>query len=225
MATADTTPSPAAPTPAAERGHAWRHDPPALAPFGAEELWDAVGSDSEGSWLHTARVVYPDREMAERAVAALRQLTGAATMSLVACPGLRAPRLDVEEEGDAKGVTHGAMIGGAAGAAIGLVAAAIGALTLEPGVALALLGLAGLAFGGFVGAVVGLSLADPNDDDPVLWVHADEQAHLVTVRHLHAHRFRDLGERLGGVSIDPRTPLELQPGERTQVRSPEHVAD
>jgi hypothetical protein len=180
---------------------------PELAEPDHEQLWDAVGSDAERAWLNLTRLLFPDRRSAMEAVAVLRGLSGAPTISVTPTPGLRAPRIDADARTAATAARHAGGIGAAVGAGIGAGAALLVEMALPLLPATLLLAFLGAGFGGLVGALVGLSLSDPFDDDPVIEVEAGPDAVVVTVHSLRTTRIRRVGESLGGIPIDPHAPL------------------
>jgi hypothetical protein len=180
---------------------------PALAEPDDEELWDAVGSDAEGAFGNVVRLVFPSRAEAEAAVTVLRSMTDARTMSIRPAPGLHAPVVDAEARTSALSARHYAGLIGAFGVLAGIGAGLSGLTTLPTVAGMALLAMLGGGFGGLVGALVGLALADPYDDDPRVEVDAGPEAVVLTVRSLRAVRLREAGRALGGVPIDPRAPL------------------
>jgi hypothetical protein len=180
---------------------------PALAEPDHEELWDAVGSDAEGALGNVVRLLFSSRAEADAAVATLRSMTDVRTMSIRPAPGLHAPVVDAEARTSALSARHYALLIGGFGVLAGLGAGLSGLTTLPTAAAMALLALLGGGFGHVVGALVGLALADPYDDDPRVEVDAGPDAVVLTVRSLRAVRLREAGRALGGVPIDPRAPL------------------
>jgi hypothetical protein len=180
---------------------------PALAEPGHEELWDAVGSDAEQALGNVVRLVFPSRAQADEAISALRSVTGPRTMSISPAPGLHAPVIDSEARTSALSARHYAGLVATFGLVAGLAAGLAGLTTLPTVAGMALLGMLGAGFGGLVGALVGLALADPFDDDPLVEVDAGPDAVVLTVRSLRAVRIREMGRALGGIPIDPRSPL------------------
>jgi uncharacterized membrane protein len=184
---------------------------PELAEPDHEQLWDAVGSDAERAWLNLTRLLFPDREAASEAVAVLRGISGAPTISMAPAPGLRAPRIDAEARTAATAARRIGGIGALVGAVLGSLVALLGPMDLPVLAATLLLAFLGAGFGGLVGALVGLSLNDPFDDDPVIEVEAGPDAVVVTVHSLRTTRIRRVGESLGGIPIDPHAPLSSPP--------------
>jgi hypothetical protein len=181
--------------------------PPELAQLDHEELWDAVGSDAERAWLNLTRLLFPDRDTAVAAVAVLRGVTGAPTISMTPAPGLRAPRIDAEARTAATAARRVGAFGAALGAALGVAVALLAPVAMPATAAALLLAFLGAGFGGLVGALVGLSLSDPLDDDPLVEVEGGPDAVVVTVHSLRTTHLRRLGESLGGVPIDPHAPV------------------
>jgi hypothetical protein len=180
---------------------------PALAELDHEELWDAVGSDAERAWLNLTRLLFPDGDSAAAAVAVLRGVTGAPTISMTPAPGLRAPRIDAEARTAATAARGAGALGAVAGAALGVAVALLAPMAMPATAAVLLLGFLGAGFGGLVGALVGLSVTDPLDDDPLIEVEGGPDAVVVTVHSLRTTHIRRLGESLGGVPIDPHAPV------------------
>jgi hypothetical protein len=185
---------------------------PELAEPDHEQLWDAVGSDAERAWLNLTRLLFPDRRTAMEAVAVLRGISAAPTISVTPAPGLRAPRIDAEARTAATAARRVGGIGAVVGAGIGAAVALLGAVDLPLLAATLLLAFLGAGFGGLVGALVGLSLSDPFDDDPVIEVEGGPEAVVVTVHSLRTTHIRRVGESLGGIPIDPHAPISASSG-------------
>lgn len=190
-----------------DRSDTHREPAEGLAPPDHEELWDAVGSDAHEALGNVTRLLFPSRQEADAAVETLRTMTGPRTISVRPAPGLHASVVDHEARTAADAARRDGLAGALVGAVLGLVAALAGATTLPPASAMVLLSLLGAGFGLLIGALVGLARNDPMDDDPVLEVDAGPDAVVVTVRSLRAPRIREAGRALGGVPIEPRTPL------------------
>jgi hypothetical protein len=187
------------------------HPLPELAELDHEELWDAVGSDAERAWVNLTRLLFPDRETALAAVAVLRGVTGAPTISMTPAPGIRAPRVDSEARTAATAARGAGALGAAVGTALGVGVALLAPMAMPAVAAALLLAFLGAGFGGLVGALVGLSVTDPLDDDPLVEVEGGPEAVVVTVHSLRTTHLRRLGESLGGVPIDPHAPVTRRP--------------
>ena len=181
--------------------------PPGLAEPDHEELWDAVGSDAEDALGNVTRLLFQTRAEADEAVEVLCSMTPAKTVSVRPAAGLHAVVMDREARTATSAARLHGLTGAVVGIALGVIAALAGLADLPTTAALVLLGLLGGGFGFLVGALVGLARTDPMDDDPTVEVDAGQDAVVVTVRSLRAARIREVGRAMGGVPIDPRTPL------------------